>query len=163
MASLASISDLQARHDVTDEVRAQAALDDASNLIAAETHNSWAVGVAPLGAVNSHLVPLDVDGLLTAVPSIVVTVCCAVAARALRNPLGVLSEQIDDYTVRHADAGTGVYLTKAERRMLATLRTASGLSSIGVTRDIPGSATTYLDTYYPSLGRAGEPIPFEAL
>ena len=157
MPSLASLAELSARRTVDDETKAQAYLDDASNLIRAETNNVWTVGEAVSGQVNPQLVSLDEDSLLTAVPDLLVTVCCKVAGRALDNPSGVESETIGDYAVRYGSSAE-VWLTKDDRRTLKRLFGTSGLRSLEVTRNL-GAPYQTVDVVYAD-GGSGEPMPW---
>lgn len=119
-----------------DEPRAQAALDDASALIRAESGEDW---------VTDDATPvLDEDTL----PDVAVTVCLAAARRAFVNPDGVTAEAIDGYSTQYRNDSADVYLTRAERRLI---RRAAGLGTVGVQRT---TRTDYdyglLDT--PSVG-----------
>ena len=54
--------------------------------------------------------------------SLVVQVQCAMVLRVIKNPDGLLSEQIDDYTYRRDSAlsAGSLYLSDAERALLGT-------------------------------------------
>lgn len=52
------------------------------------------------------------------VPSRVLAVALEATARAYRNPDGISSETVDDYTVRRDPSTAGVYLTDQEIRRL---------------------------------------------
>lgn len=110
-----------------DEERAQACLDDASALIRTETQTTW----------------VDDDGALEeSIPDAVVTITYAVAIRAFRNPEGVRSESIGDYSVSYADGSTAVFLTEGERRMIRRAAGRGGLGSIELESPWQPSAAT---------------------
>ena len=122
-----------------DEDRAQAALNDASALIRAETGDEdW----------------VDDDGALEEVPEVIVTICVAVAIRAFRNPDGVRQETIGNYSVSYADTSTAVFLTEGERRMVRRAAGLSGLNSIA----IEGEWTANPAVYVPVEG-GGDDFP----
>lgn len=70
----------------------------------------------------------EVTGELDPVPVRVRAIALEVAARAYRNPEGVTSETIDDYTWRRGEStsGAGVYLTPDEYATLARLSGGTG-------------------------------------
>jgi hypothetical protein len=106
-----------------DETRARAALDDASTLIRAEAGKDWVTDDEPAVLADD-------------LPDIVVTVCIAAARRAFTNPDGIRSESLLSHSVTLADSSADVYLTTAERRMIATAagRTGGGISTLSTTR-----------------------------
>jgi hypothetical protein len=65
----------------------------------------------------------EIGAVADPVPSGVLAVALEATARAYRNPDGVSSETIDDYTVRRDGSAPGVYLTGAE---VARLHVADG-------------------------------------
>lgn len=123
LPALADLADLAARlpggigND--DEPRAQAALDDASALIRAETGETWVTD--------------DDPPTLDAVPGVAVTICVAAAKRAFVNPDGVAQESLDGYSTSYRNDSSDVYLTRAERRLLGKL-SAVGLGVQRLTR-----------------------------
>lgn len=92
--------------------RAQGVLDDASALIRAEAGKTWTT-----------------DGLLDAVPDIVVTVCIAAARRAFINPEGITREALDGAEVDYATSAGDVYLKANEK---ALVRRAAGKTGVWV-------------------------------
>lgn len=133
LPAFADIDDLRARGvkiaegtsgDSADETRAQAALDDVSALIRAAGQNDWVD---------------DSGDLVTTLPDVVFTICCAAARRAYENPQNIRSENIDGYAdVRAGDTIGGVSLTEDERKLIA--QAAGGISprigTISTTRGI---------------------------
>ncbi len=118
--ALALGSDLTARMgDGLDSARAQAAIEDASNLIHEATANVW----------------IDDDGaLVDTIPGIAVTICCSVARRILTNPDGFTSESVGPFAQAMSNASSDVYLTKAEQRIL---RRAAGIGFGSITLESP--------------------------
>lgn len=122
MIPLASLDDLEARsgeeYEGADLSRAQTALHDASALVRSAAGQDW----------------LADDGItLAEVPTLVVSIVCAVARRGVENPEGYVSERIGEYSYqRGAQAGGtgGLYLTADERRALSRFRISSGLGSL---------------------------------
>ena len=99
--------------------RAEAALQDASNLVRAEAGTDW----------------VDGDGhLLATVPDVCVTVTIAAARRAFVNPDMVASESIQDYSATYSSSSSDVYLTKAERSAVRRAVGRSGLWTQATTR-----------------------------
>jgi hypothetical protein len=113
--SLASIWQLQQRVPgglADDDVpRALAALEDASAWIRAEAGTTW----------------LDDAGALSAVPAVIVSVCCTVARRIVDNPDGIMQMSVAQYSEGRTNASTDVYLTKQEK---AIIRKATGLGGL---------------------------------
>lgn len=60
----------------------------------------------------------EIGAVAAPVPSRVLAVALEATARAYRNPDGVSSETIDDYTIRRDPSTAGVYLTDQEIRRL---------------------------------------------
>lgn len=122
---------------------AQAVLDAASTRVRSETGQSY------------------VDGeTLTEVPDPVATVTLLVAARAWRNPKGVIHETAGPYSARYAEAvAQVVFLTDSDLAMLvdakATARPA--LWTMGTTRGEVETGTVFV----PDAG-GGDPIPWIA-
>ncbi|WP_151898278.1 MULTISPECIES: hypothetical protein [unclassified Streptomyces] len=120
MADFATVEDLRARllgRDLTtdEEAKAPALLTDATAIILARF---------------PYLDPL-------APPPVAVGVCCAMVLRVLRNPSGLRTEAIDDYsyTIDSSRSAGELYLTQEEAR---TLR-----STLGVVFSItPGAPAT---------------------
>lgn len=140
LPSLATVAELQARvGTIDDEDRAQAALDDASAAVRAETGRTW----------------VDDDDELTAVPDIAKAVVLAAAARRWRNPDGFSSETIDDYTYRRPSGATEL-LTEGEVRQLRSLK-AGGISTMQMYRFDEEAA----DTEWVDVVGDGDPIPWD--
>lgn len=99
-----------------DEERAQACLDDSSALIRDEARLTW----------------VDTEGGLEEIPDAVVAITYAVAIRAFRNPEGIRSEQIGQYSVTYADGSTAAFLTDGERRAIRRAAGRSGLGSMEI-------------------------------
>lgn len=141
--ALAELSDLEARMGtVVDASRAQAAIDDASNWIHEATNSVW----------------LDDAGeLVDTIPSVALTVCCAVARRILTNPDGITSESLGPFSQGQSYASSDVYLTKAETRIL---RRAAGVGIGAITLESPyplRAATS--EIYVPWVDSTSEQFP----
>lgn len=114
---------------------AEAAIDDASALIRAESGRSW----------------LDEDGLPD---ERVVPLVLSVALRAFRNPDGYATETVGSWTGVFGGSGqdtaSGVYLTSHERRQLQALMGAGGLVSVPVERPemLNSDGTVYVPVDY---------------
>lgn len=130
-----------------DEPRAQAALDDASTLIRAETGMDWESDV----------------------PEIVVTVTLWAALRAFSNPEGLTQEQLVSYSYSKANPSTDVYLTTKERRLVRRAAGVSGLwaqpTTRGDTLDTPCTDPDAIcapnsGTQYIAVEPDGEPMPW---
>jgi hypothetical protein len=122
LPAFATVDDLEARGvDVTNEERAQAALDDASALIRLEVGASWTT-------TDEDPVAIDFGDMVDYLQDAVVAVCVAVARRVLENPDGATSMSLGDASLTLANASNDVYLTSRER---ATLRRAAGRSALG--------------------------------
>lgn len=108
-----------------DEKRAEFILAVASTLVRQETGRQWVD---------------DAGNLVSPLPDVLKQVTVMSAARAYSNPEGVetVSEGIDDYTVheRRKVQDAGIYLTRAERQMLADLNRSEfrGLGTVSTTR-----------------------------
>lgn len=124
--ALASLSDLSARGvDTSDASRAQAAIEDVSNLIHHYTNSAW--------------VDDDTGELVATVPGIAKTICCNAVQRMLRNPLGLTqqNESAGPFSqgFQFADSSADAYLRRNEIDQLRRAAGApSGLSSIQTTR-----------------------------
>lgn len=117
MTALATVSALEARLGIAQGsltgvalTKAQADLEDASELVRAETGKSW----------------LDEQGVPVA-PGPVVTVVLKSALRCYRNPEEYSSETEDGYTWRREPDAVSPYLTEAEIRLLARYAATSDL------------------------------------
>ncbi len=138
--ALAELEDLEARMGpLSDPSRAQAALDDASALIRSEADVDW----------------LDDDGVLEAVPPVIVMICCKAAQRALTNPGGVSQESLGSFSQQYANASPDVYLTRAERRLV---RRETGSQVIGTIQLESPYQNHVSDIYVPVVG-GGEDVP----
>jgi hypothetical protein len=152
LPAFASTDDLDVRLpgglNASDEDRAQAALDDASALIRSEAGIDW----------------VDDDALRTDFPAVLRVICITAARRELENPDGIISETIDGYSQRLANASTGVYLTPKEVRVVRRCAGRSGLWSLGTTRGVveTPACDPYRDAgndvYLDVVG--SEPIPY---
>lgn len=149
MAVLPALADLYGLEDrfgrelaAGERARALAALDDASALVRQEGAQDW----------------VD-DGGVPNPPGAVAAVVLAAALRTFRNPEGLSSETIDDYTYRRAGVEPGVYLTDTEKAIVRRYRPTSGLWTLRTTRGdqvhgtvygtVPGGEPLPLDTYLP--------------
>lgn len=134
--------------DAAEAALAAAALDDASDLVREATGHTF---VTATGELVADL-PRDAR-----------RIALAAALRVVRNPEGLVTENVDDYAYRRTDttpgAGGGAYLTEDERRTLSGLRAGgtSGLWTLGITRDVAGLASDYR----PVAG--GSDMPFFAV
>ncbi|MGW4114818.1 hypothetical protein ACWEFJ_28420 [Actinosynnema sp. NPDC004786] len=107
--------------DGVDLARAETDLEDASNLVRAETGNDW----------------VDDDGN-PAAPAPLVTVVLRAARRCYRNPDEYSSETEDGYTWRRDGEAVSPYLTESEVRVCERYAgPASGLHTIATTRRTP--------------------------
>lgn len=147
LPAFATLEDLEARMGTqSDEPRALARLDDASNRIRSVAYpTTWTTdGV------------LDEDR-----PEILLTICCAAAQRSLANPLGVqsTSETIVSYSSQtaYSNASTDVYLTKRE---IADIRRAAGISAVGTLATSRGELETRSVTYPGAMWPEEETIPW---
>jgi hypothetical protein len=141
--ALAELDDLEARMgSLADTPRAQAAIDDASNWIHEATNSVWIAD----------------DGTLVAtIPSVALTICCAVARRILTNPDGITSESLGPFSQGQSYASSDVYLTKAETRILR--RAAGvGIGSITLESPYPLRAATS-EIYVPWVDQDSEQFP----
>lgn len=147
MASLASIEQLSDRLGIeldpesSDGIRAQAALDDASNLIRSVAGKTWE----------------DDHGDLDDVPAIVTSVTLAVAYRAFRNPDGTSQSSLGDVSVSFSRGGAvgALFLTPTEEK---AIKKAAGTTVTSVLLE-----TDYLintkDYHYANPNIGGDPIP----
>lgn len=121
--ALASVDDLSVRGvDVSDEARAQSAIEDASVRIHTETNWVW--------------IDASTGELVESVPDIAATVCLAAATRSLTNPDAVSSEsesigRMWSTSRTFANASPDVFLSRSEK---ALLRRAAGIGGLGVMR-----------------------------
>ena len=141
--ALAELDDLEARMGtVSDPPRAQAAIDDASNWIHEATNNAWIA---------------DDGTLVDTIPSVALTVCCAVARRILTNPDGITSESLGPFSQGQSNASSDVYLTKAETRIL---RRAAGVGIGSITLESPYPLrVSNSDIYVPWVDSESEQFP----
>lgn len=144
LPAFATLEQLAARVAVTDEDRAQAALDDASVEIRSIAGVSFVVDDV-----------LDFGGYPSWAGDALVKVCCAAAVRALTNPEGAQSETIGSYSHSYANASPDVYLTAGERRLIRRAAGRTGLSTITTTTGYDDCDTRYIDVDPP-----GEPMPW---
>jgi hypothetical protein len=151
MPAFAEVDDLAARLqggiEDDDTPRAQAALDDASTLIRAETGMDWESDV----------------------PEIVVTVTLWAALRTFSNPEGLSQESLASYSYSKSNPSTDVYLTAKERRLVRREAGVSGLwaqpTSRGDTLDTPCTDPQVVcapnsGTQYIPVEPDGEPMPW---
>ena len=127
LASLADLADWigeEIQLGSGDAKRAEAALRSASTLVRAETDNDW----------------IDTNGhLLTRIPDAIGQVVVSAAGRHYLNPEALTGENIDDFQSYRKVDEVGVYLTAAEKQMLAaavggSTRRTAGLSTLGTYR-----------------------------
>jgi hypothetical protein len=109
--------------------RAEAAIEDASNLVRDEADQEWTEGFPPA----------------------VATVVLEAAKRGFLNPAGYSSETTGPFTVRH-DA-VGVYLTDKEAEIIRRFRPSSTTGSSGLwtqatTRSSCGDGYVFVDDQY---------------
>ena len=112
--------------DSGDQIRAEAALDDASalvlDLVDDATQTAWT----------------------SSTPASIVAVVCRAALRGFLNPYGVKSERQGDYQYE-LESAPGIYLTGAEVRAVRKSAGQPGMASIEVTHpygfayDLPGN------------------------
>jgi fructose-specific component phosphotransferase system IIB-like protein len=128
---IGSVAELEARVGrsfVTDEEKAMAAaaLEDAAAIARAYGNPYWGC-VASANTFSSNSEPTVVNGvrLLAAplnVPAGVKAVCLAMAARAMRNPDGFVSETAGEYTYRYSEnTANGLAPSPGEILMLEKL------------------------------------------
>lgn len=134
---LAAVSDLAAwvGQDIPNsDPRAGAVLSAASALVRAEAGTTW----------------VDDQDALTTVPDEVAAVVVQVASRVWSNPTGATAWTKGPFSERYSeDVALGLYLTDAERAILARYRpsgTPSGLGVLSTTRGEDGSDTVYVPT-----------------
>lgn len=142
LPALVSLEDFALRLggiDASDTERAQAALDDASALIRAEAGTEdW----------------VDAEDALEEVPDAIVAITVAVAIRAFRNPDGVRSETIGNYSVAYTDSSTAVFLTEGEKRVIRRIVGRGGINSVL----LEGEWTLNAASYVPVEG-GGDDFP----
>lgn len=116
---LAKVADLEARMnreftEAGDEAAAEAALDEASEIVREESGNTW---VSPT------------DSSVITAPRIVKIIVLRVAERKLRNPDGLSSETAGDYSYQRNGVGAdgGLYLTPWEIKVLNRQSGRTGL------------------------------------
>ncbi|MGZ3140804.1 hypothetical protein ACVDFE_02125 [Lentzea chajnantorensis] len=125
LPSLASVAALEKRIGVevgtlagVDLARAETDLEDASNLVRAETGKDWVDGA---GAANA--------------PGPLVTVVLRSAKRCYRNPDELSSESEEGYTWRREGDAVTPYLTESEKDICQRYAsTRSGLHTVSTTR-----------------------------
>lgn len=141
--ALATVAALEARLGVplgtltgADLAKAQADLEDASNLVRAETGRSW---LDDAGAPNA--------------PGPVVTVVLRATLRCYRNPEEYTSETEDGYTWRREPDSVTPYLIEAEIQLLRRYAVSSSkLYTLPTTRAAAG------DPYFLDDQFGGDPI-----
>ncbi|MPZ13764.1 MAG: hypothetical protein GEU73_04970 [Chloroflexi bacterium] len=152
LPSLASLEQFEARIaggvSSADEDRAQAALDDASSLIRQEAGLTWATE----DDLSVGLYDLDAD-----LPDVIVTITIAVAKRAYLVSDEVQGETLGDYQWR-APSSSGLYLTKAEKKLIRQVAGKTGLWTQATTRM---ETTLDVPTVYIDVEPEGEPIPWD--
>jgi hypothetical protein len=135
---LAKVEDLVARlgreiDSDTDVDRATAVIEDASEFVREEGHQTW---VSP-----------DDPTVLTA-PRVVRVITIRVAERAFRNPEGYSSEAAGDYSYqRNGAVGEGgMYLTERELKIIRRAAGRTGLWIQATTRgDLHASNTAWME------------------
>lgn len=154
LPAFATLDQLAARVTVTDEDRAQAALDDASVEIRSIAGVTFTTGE-----------DLDFAGYPPWAEDALVKVCCSAAARAMANPEGLTqqAETIGSYSHSnaYANASPDVYLTTNEKRLVRRAAGRTGLGTITVTRaERAGELVDELGTEYLPVSPPGEPMPW---
>jgi hypothetical protein len=139
--SFVPFDEFQIRYENTvpaaDEERVGAFLEDACALVADITGVTY------------------VDGSGSEVPGAIVAAVCTAVRRAYENPSGLGGETIGDYSWRVSTAGSGVYFTPDEARIM---RRAAGKSSVG-TLELEGMLpNTIDDAQYLGVVGSSEPI-----
>jgi len=138
---LVTLTDL--RDEVEEEAvltssRAQRSIDRASTLVRSYVGQDY----------------VDDLGSLTTVPDEAFEVTLSVAARAWRNPAGVIQDTTGPFTVRYPEQqAEGAYLTAAEKEMLDTLRSTPRLWTQSLEKQ-----DDYLTDISPDLNIWGEDI-----
>jgi hypothetical protein len=137
LPAFAIVTDLAARVPggiaPADVERAQAALDGAAALIRAEAGRDWADDFADL--------PLRYQDVIE-------KICVAAALRSFLNPVGATQSTVGDVSLSYANASADVYLTAAERAVIARIvgGGAPGISSIRVVAPAAVTATRWWET-----------------
>jgi hypothetical protein len=143
LPALVSLEDFALRVggiDAADEDRAQAALDDASALVRADAcGEDW----------------VDDNDELEEVPGVITAIVIAVAVRAWRNPDGVRSETIGNYSVAYGDTSTAVFITEGERRLIRRAAGCTGIGSIA----LEGEWTLNPSAVYVPVEGGGDDFP----
>ena len=125
-----------------DAARAQAALDDASAKVRAETNKDWMVP----GATSSDPPVID-----PALPDIIVIVTLAAALRAFTNPEQLSQEGIGTYHASYANGSMDVYLTSQERRLIRKAAGNTGVWTQPTTRgNVETSMWPWEDIFLPT-------------
>lgn len=145
-ALLAPVSALEARLRIpinslqgVDLAKAEADLEDASNLVRAETGKSW---------LNEQGQPIA--------PGPVATVVLKAALRCYRNPDEFSSEAEDGYTWRREPDSVTPYLNQSEKELLARFAAPSSkLFTLATTRLGPDERLFLRDQY------GGDPILYD--
>lgn len=131
---LASLQQFSSRLGYTPEGaeadRAEALLDEASELIRDEAGEDW----------------VDSDSALKSVPRRVEQICLAVAYRAFVNPEALTQRSIGDsgksYDRSRREGGEAVYLTEAERRAVKRAAQSSSLTTVTLVSPFSGDNVT---------------------
>lgn len=145
---LAGLEDLSARLGVTfdsgsaDELRASAALLDASSLIRAVAGATWVDGEDSGAALSDDL------------PDIVVTIALAVAARAYRNPGGAAQASVGDVSVSFTGAAgaDAIFLTRLEERQIRLASGVSSARSVGLDTEMIAPGNSSDESFAPTQG-----------
>lgn len=120
---------------------AQAVLDAASTRVRSAAGQTWTEG----------------ESLVDDVPDAVTTVTLLVAARAWRNPAGVIHDVAGPYSARYAEAvAQVVFLTDSDLGMLAEAKSTArpAIWTLGTTRSDLETGSIYVDVV------DGEPMPW---
>jgi len=104
-----------------DELRAMAALDDASTVVRSRARRSFLV-----------------EGVVTGVPEALVTITLSVALRVYRNPAGAVNEQTGPFATNYGTAAADpLHLTEREGRTIdAICRPRSGVWVLPISRGL---------------------------
>ena len=134
--ALLTVAELEARYGTVDAVAAAAHIDD--------------VGAEIVDYVT--ILDTDADNLISpalwtsaTVPDAIKGVVARVVNRALRNPLGVTGEQLGDHNMQMPGAMSGGTLAPKDRRIIRRAVGRLGVSTVGLTGDLPLGQDSWLD------------------
>lgn len=141
-----------------DETRAQAALDDASVLIRAESGLAWVNSSNALDFSKGNA------GLSTQLKQdILQRVCVGAALRALTNPESYTQESVGSFSATRADSSIDVYLGRGERRLVRQAAGRSNIGTVTVTRSVDGAPELIDCINDEDGGRSTMPFTYDPL